>query len=62
MSMREEKQHVRAIDLWGYTSGTANLSEDNLEHILFCVECQWVLDQFISALDDLPKVKPSQAA
>lgn len=60
--MGEEKQHVPAIDLWGYTSGTANLGDDHFEHLLFCLECQSLVNQFIEVLDGLPPVIPSQAA
>ena len=60
--MEAEKQHVPAIELWGYTSGTANLSEDHFEHLLLCVECQGLVDQFIDVLDGLAPAKPSPAA
>ena len=60
--MGEEKPHVSAIQLWGYTSGTVNLSEDDFEHLLFCVECQSLVNQFIDVLDQLPHVNPTYAA
>ena len=60
--MEAEKQHVPAVELWGYSSGTANLTEDHFAHLLFCVECQSLFDQFIDVLSALPPVVPSQAA
>jgi hypothetical protein len=60
--MGEEKQHVPAMELWGYTSGTANLTEGHFEHLLCCVECQWLVDEFIAVLDHLPPANPSHAA
>jgi hypothetical protein len=60
--MEAEKQHVPAIELWGYTSGTSILRDDHFEHLLFCVECQWLLDEFIHVVDDLPPTNPSAAA
>jgi hypothetical protein len=60
--MGEEKQHVPAMELWGYTSGTANLRDDDFEHLLFCVECQTLVNEFIAVLDDLPPTNPSAAA
>ena len=60
--MGAESQHVPAMELWSYTSGTANLTEDHFEHLLFCVECQSLVDQFIEALDRLPPPAPSQVA
>jgi hypothetical protein len=60
--MGPEKQHVPAIELWGYTSGTANLTEDNFEHLLFCVECQTLVDELVDALNGLPATKPTLAA
>lgn len=61
-SMGEEKPHVAPIELWGYTSGTANLTDEDFEHLLFCVECQSLVNQFIDVLDQLPSSKPSPAA
>jgi hypothetical protein len=58
----EEKSHVPAIELWGYTSGTANLTDDHFEHLLFCLECQSLVDQFVEVLDALPHGNPNQAA
>jgi hypothetical protein len=60
--MGDENPHVPAMELWGYTSGTANLTDDNFEHLLFCVECQYLVNQFIDVLDGLPPMNPSQAA
>ena len=60
--MDEEKTHVPAMELWGYTSGTANLTDDHFEHLLFCLECQSLVNQFIDVLDGLPPVNPSHAA
>ncbi|PYS33951.1 MAG: hypothetical protein DMG14_30675 [Acidobacteria bacterium] len=60
--MGTEKQHVPAIELWGYTSGTANLTDDHFEHLLFCIECQSLVDEFIDVLDRLPPINPGQAA
>jgi len=60
--MGEEKPHVSAIQLWGYTSGTVNLSEVDFEHLLFCIECQSLVNQFIDVLDQLPPANPTHAA
>jgi len=60
--MGEEKPHVFAIELWGYTSGTANLTDDDFEHLLFCMECQSLVNQFIDVLNHIPPVNPSHAA
>jgi hypothetical protein len=60
--MGAEKPHVPALELWGYTSGTANLTDDHFEHLLFCVECQSLVNQCIDVLDGLPHPNPSQAA
>ena len=60
--MGEDKAHVPAMELWSYTSGTANLSDDNFEHLLLCHDCQALLDEFISVLDHLPSMNPNQAA
>jgi hypothetical protein len=60
--MGEEKPHVPATALWGYTSGTENLADEHFEHLLFCVECQFLVNQFIEVLDGLPPMSPSQAA
>ncbi len=56
--MGEEKQHVAAIQLWGYTSGTGNLTDDDFEHLLFCIECQTLLREFVEVLEGLPVVDP----
>jgi hypothetical protein len=60
--MGEERTHVPAIQLWGYTSGTVNLTDEDFEHLLFCVECQSLVNQFVDVLDRLPPVNPNQAA
>ena len=60
--MGEEKVHVPMMELWSYTSGTANLTDNDFEHLLFCVECQSLLDEFIDILDKLPSVYRKQAA
>jgi hypothetical protein len=60
--MRDENTHVPAMELWRYTSGTANLNDDDFEHLLFCVECQALLNQFVEVLNGLPPVNPSHAA
>jgi hypothetical protein len=60
--MGEGKPHVPAIELWGYTSGTVNLKDDDFEHLLFCVDCQELVNQFIDVLDQLPRANPSPAA
>lgn len=57
-----EETHVSAMELWGYTSGTVNLKDADFEHLLFCIECQSLVNQFIDALDQLPRTNPSQAA
>jgi hypothetical protein len=54
--------HIPAVDLWGYTSGTENLTDAYFEHLLFCVECQLLVDQFVDVLKGLPPVNPSAAA
>lgn len=60
--MEEAKSHVPAMELWGYTSGTVNLSDDRFAHLLFCLECQCLVNQFIEVLDEIPPVVPGQAA
>jgi hypothetical protein len=60
--MGEESPHVPAMQLWSYTSGTANLNDNDFEHLLFCHECQSLLDEFITILDQLPSVYPNPAA
>lgn len=58
----EERLHIPALALWGYTSGTANLTDDHFEHLLFCIDCQSLVNQFVDVLDNLPPVNPSRAA
>jgi len=60
--MGEENLHVAAMQLWSYSSGTANLTDSDFEHLLFCPQCQSLLDEFITILDQLPSVNPNQAA
>ena len=60
--MGEENLHVAAMQLWCYSSGTANLTDADFEHLLFCPQCQSLLDEFITILDQLPSVNPNQAA
>ncbi|HLH31280.1 MAG TPA: hypothetical protein VKY31_08765 [Terriglobia bacterium] len=60
--MGEEKVHIAAVALWGYTSGTVNLTDEDFEHLLFCIECQSLVNQFIEVLDKLPPANPSHAA
>jgi len=60
--MAEEKAHVPVMELWSYTSGTANLTDNNFEHLLFCAECQSLLDEFIDILDKLPSASRQTAA
>jgi hypothetical protein len=58
----EEKTHVPVMELWSYSSGTVNLSDNDFEHLLFCVECQSLLNEFIHILDKLPSAYRQQAA
>jgi hypothetical protein len=58
----EEKAHVPVMELWSYGNGTANLTDNNFEHLLCCVECQSLLDEFIEILDKLPSAYRQQAA
>jgi hypothetical protein len=58
----DDNPHVPPLELWGYASATANLTEDHFTHLLFCSECQALVNQFIDVLDDLPPMKPNQAA
>jgi hypothetical protein len=60
--MGQEKLHIPATELWAYTSGTANLTDAHFEHLLLCVECQSLVDQFVEVLDGLPRVTPDHAA
>jgi hypothetical protein len=49
------------MELWEYTSGTENLPDEHLEHLLGCLECQALVNQFADVLDSL-RSNPSQAA
>jgi hypothetical protein len=60
--MEEQSPHVPVMQLWNYTSGTGNLTDNDFEHLLFCVECQSLLDEFIDILDHLPSAYRKQAA
>jgi hypothetical protein len=60
--MGEEKSHVPAMQLWSYSSGTTNLNDNDFEHLLFCPECQSLLNEFIAIVDQLPSANPNQAA
>ena len=48
--------------LWDYTSGSCNLTDRDFEHLLFCVECQHLVNQFIDILDGLPQLDRGKAA
>ena len=61
-SMGDENLHIPPTELWGYTSGTAILADDYFEHLLFCIECQSLVNQFIDVLDGLPPMNPNKAA
>ena len=50
------------MELWGYTNGTVNLTDDDFEHLLFCIECQTLVSEFIDVLDRLPRADSSPAA
>ena len=60
--MGEENLHVPAMQLWSYSSGTVHLNDNDFEHLLFCVECQSLLNEFINILEHLPTPNPKQAA
>ena len=60
--MGDETPHVPAIELWGYTNGTVNLTDDDFEHLLFCMECQSLINQFVDVLDHLPRAGARRAA
>ena len=60
--MEEENVHVPAMQLWSYGSGTAHLNDNDFEHLLFCVQCQSLLNEFINILEQLPSANPNQAA
>ena len=63
--MEAESPHIPVMALWGYASGTANLVDVHFEHLLFCIDCQALVNQFIEVLDGLPQMNPnspSQAA
>jgi hypothetical protein len=60
--MNAESTHVPATLLWSYTSGVRNLPDEHFQHLLFCIECQALVDQFIDVLDDFPPCKGPEAA
>jgi hypothetical protein len=60
--MDEDNPHVPPTVLWGYTSGVRNLEDQHFQHLLFCLECQALVDQFIDVLDDFPAAKGPEAA
>jgi hypothetical protein len=60
--MEEQTVHVPVMQLWCYTNGTANLAENDFEHLLLCVACQSLLDEFIDILDKLPSTDRKQVA
>ena len=63
--MEGESPHVPLMELWGYASGTANLVDTHFEHLLFCIDCQALVNQFMELLDGLSQADPdgpSQAA
>jgi len=60
--MEKENPHVPAMQLWQYSSGQINLTDKDFEHLLFCLECQSLLDQFITVLDQLAPTNHNQAA
>jgi hypothetical protein len=62
MEEKEGKTHVPVMELWSYGSGTANLTENNFEHLLLCFECQSLLDEFTEILDKLPSYRQQAAA
>jgi hypothetical protein len=56
------ERHVPAMELWGYTSGSANLADDDFDHLLVCLDCQCLVNQFVEALDELPAAVRDNAA
>jgi len=54
--------HVPAMQLWCYSSGTGRLNDNDFEHLLMCLECQSLLDEFITILDHLPPSNPGLVA
>lgn len=41
------------MQLWSYTCGACNLGDEHFEHLLFCLECQSLVSQFIDTLDEI---------
>ena len=62
VSMNEDTPHIPAMVLWGYTSGVRNLADEHFQHLLFCAECQTLVDEFIDVLDEIPSSKGPEAA
>jgi hypothetical protein len=60
--MGEDKAHVPAIELWGYTNGTTELTDDYFGHLLLCLDCQSLMNEFMDVLAELPAVRPAQVA
>jgi len=60
--MDEENLHIPLAELWSYTTGTALLADAHFEHLLFCVECQSLVNQFMDVLEKLPQTNPRLAA
>jgi hypothetical protein len=57
-----EETHVPAIGLWNYAIGIDKLVDDDFEHLLFCIECQSLMTEFIDVVKGLPPVNRAQAA
>lgn len=53
LNVNAGKLHVPTMLLWGYTCGAANLTDDHFEHLLFCLDCQTMVNQFIDVLDEI---------
>ena len=60
--MEEDGPHVPAMLLWGYTSGVRNLAEEHFQHLLFCLECQALVNQFIDVLKEFSSAKGGRVA
>jgi len=60
--MTEEKPHVPAMQLWEYTNGNVNLTDEDFEHLLFCIDCQTLMNEFLDVLAGLRPANPHQAA
>lgn len=51
--INESRVHVPAMQLWSYTCGANNLADEHFEHLLFCLECQALVNQFIETLEEI---------